>query len=735
MGKYSDALLSGGPVPAAPAPEAAPRGGYAAELFNLPTGELRAMDPRDADRVFSQPFKVVDSPAQSAGFGATLEASMHPDVEKQIRVYAKARGIDPARYGVDREGNVVFINDQGGLTREIPSVFGGPVHEVPQRFGQWLGASFGPSLPQAAAIGAGLATGPTAASIPAAGAAAAATDAARQTVGNMISGEDVGDVDLLNSAGQGLLGALGQGASVGIAKAASRNPLGVAAAERIAATRAFPEIERRAADAQARGINLTAGQASDLRSLRANERYLGSRPETADLIYGRRDQQWGVEVPQAVRDEIGRIGYVKPVDDAVGEASRFRPKDHLGLPLRREGMRGAARDMIEDAAAARTKAASPYYESAFQSGAQPDASGALNVLQQELPRYAPDHPAARVGRKILENMAAPEKLPDGSVRMVPIKDFAQLHSVKETIDDILKREVDVSDSAARREAERLAAKVQSTLTDSLKAAHPDYARGWQVYIDKSAPLDDMAAGLVGKLAKSTGLERAAMLEDVFARATPAQIAKARTSFALADRRIEWQDAFATWLDNEMTKALRETTLGLGNVPGKYRKAVWGDDAMRERVRAAFGDPAAAAGFEKLMDTLAHAARSLPEGSPTFGNMAIERTNMQNLSRVPRLLSYIASPLTAGERMADARAASLLPRANLQLAEKLMSPDGYKELKKLRMLNPKSEKALTVVDGMLARIGGAAVTAPGPMVPQALQPGGAGAPSTGGGGRQ
>src|SRR5216683_1476766 len=255
---------------------------------------------------------VVDDTSKGAGFWTNMRASLAPDVNDQIRRFAAARfpgmSVDEAakRYGVVN-GHIVYADEHGDFARETPSLTGGKgVADTFTRAGDIAASSVGPSLGGVAAGGVGAVMGPTPASVPAAGAAAAATDVARQAADRWMAGESMHDIDYWNAAGQGVLGAGGQALGIGANRLLNRNPLGVAVWDR---TKALdPATIQGAADleaeAKSRGVDLSAGQSTGLRSLQMTERQLGRRGETADLIHDFGTNQRQQQIPAAVRDEI-----------------------------------------------------------------------------------------------------------------------------------------------------------------------------------------------------------------------------------------------------------------------------------------------------------------------------------------------------------------------------------------------------------------------------------------------
>lgn len=196
----------------------------------------------------------------------------------------------------------------------------------------------------------------------ASGAGAAAADIGRQFIANRLIGDEGRGIDPLNAAGHAAMSAGGQAIGTGANWLFSRNRLGVGAGDRIAAMDA-PTRQRIAdleAEANRRGIDLSAGQATGMRSLLVQERRLGRYDETADTMANFARNQREVQVPRAIRNEIDTISTARG-EPAV---NRFRE---------------SAESIIDAKRAEQAKAADALYTEAFQAN-QSVASPAIDRL-------------------------------------------------------------------------------------------------------------------------------------------------------------------------------------------------------------------------------------------------------------------------------------------------------------------------------------------------------------------
>jgi hypothetical protein len=703
----------GAPDPAAGLPQ-----GW---TLGIPTQELRAPSAEDAARLAKTKWEgirgtAVDDPNRSAGIGATLSASLQPDLQRQIEVYAKSRGISTDRYGVDREGNVGYLDDKGEFVREIPSIEGatGPIDAL-RRTGQWLGSQAGPFIPAALGTVAGALTSPIGGGIPGASAGAAVGETARQVIANAIADRPLTDLSPGSIAGQAALGAGGQAVAVGAGAGAralfDRNPLKAAGFD---SARLVDPANRQAwadlsAEAQRRGITLTPGNvASEVpgspeitagrNSLLVNERQIARQPEASDIMASMYARRSGAEVPKAVRAELDNISPVAAPE--------------IGA---RQGAEGA-RKVLDKLEADRTAAASPHYNAAFDSGVIPDVTATTDLIANLIPR------ASKSEMGYINDAAAAinrARLAD------PADVYAQMHNAKLEVDNLLAkipRELD--DPAIQRSAARQMTQIQQQLTRDLRNAHPEYEAGYQQFIDKSRPIEEASKGLTGIMAEPSRVYFGAV-PNMIAGGDSLSISAARNAFDKAGQRPAWDANVRAYLESSLRDAAKVNAGGQpGNVAGKFYSDVFGDETARANLREAVGDPAKFASLEQLFRVLKAASTSLPEASPTATDLGSRSKFVGGAAQVAgetlKGTKFWDIPSRLGDFLQDVSAGRNAER----LAAIYTSPDAMAQLNQLRMLSPTSEKALRIVTNVLTDAGviagRRALNRPGETMPPALQ---------------
>lgn len=673
--RYSiDALSSQG------APAASTERKYGIDALTAPQ-ELRAAP---AGTRFGGP-DIQDTLDTSARTGALFRASLAPEANDQIKRLSDSMGIPPERFGIV-DGNIVYADKDGSIKRTTPSVFGGDtskgvlpyIGETAQRGARWVASQFGPSLPQVAG---GIVGGVTRAPGPAGG-AAILTDVARQGVDRALAGESLTEVDPINAMAHGAEAFTGQAAGNLVAKAFNRNPLAIQAYDRLKA--GSPSVQQETADilalAKGQGIDLTAGQATNLRSILARERQLGRFPETADQMAGFIENQRRTQVPNAMRGQLDRLAPNKGGEAAI------------------ESFREGGQAVVDRSLNQRAGKSAGAYKIA---------------LDDRTDRFWNEPLEAILGRPSGEKGLAYAKLiaaEEGKDITVPVFDKGKLVGRDVVPDwrswDYIKRGIDRvieenTDELGRVNAYgRTVVNTKKQLLAQLDQANPDYAKARAVYGNGSDAVEAVLEGGPGLIQRMKGPERQAMVESIFGGRSlmPEEITRTREQFKLAGRMDDWNQGLRQFISGKLDNALKTTDTAQG-----LYKNLWQDEAQKRAIQAAYGDNIAFGGFENLMKVLDRARKSLPEGSPTATDLNA-MTAKEGMGLVRKATSG-QTYLNPGEAIGEAvDAFRNRPEARIALADALLSGKAADQLRMLRMLSPNSEQAMRLTGQILANVG-------------------------------
>jgi hypothetical protein len=690
-----------------PAPQPAPQSELPTglTLVNQPTGAASMPGANMTPADFSAPG--ANTFARSAPLWTAAEASLQPSTDGQIDVYSKRLGLPKESFGVDRDGNVGYA-DKDGWHLVNPTIdagsFGKPLDAL-HRITQQAASVIGPAIPAVSSLLGGFAAAPSGpvGAVAGAGAGGFAGDLFRQSIGNLISGRNPTDVSLLNAAGQGLMGATGEGVGLGAVK------LGNGLFGSNAVKMSAPDFERfargpRIDDARALmdeaaqrfNIPMTPAEATGAKSLLARQRQMGRFPESSDTLGDFTRTRNNEQVPNAITAQLGEIS------------------DQGAPALGARDLQQGAKDVMQRLTDARSAAASPHYETAFNSGAQPDTSGVLSTVNRLIEDTAPNSDSRRTMQTVRGLLGNERPVIDpatGQQAINPLTrqpmtrfepaDYRQLQSSKETIDAVLDNLEGSNLSVDTKMKSRLT-QVQQELTNSLRQAHSSYEQGYQAYIANSPAIDQARQGLVGMMARDR--QFVGNMPSLFASGDPVSIRQARSLFEQNGQLDQWNAGLRANLQGALESATRVAQGGeRTNVAGKFYQATLGDPAMAANLRAAM-TPDQYTGMETLTKVLQAVARSPAEGSPTATDIGARGAFASNGASG-------AAAILRGTRVWDILPAmgdaieNLSAGKNIdKLAKLYTDPEAMSALAKVRMLSPLSVKSVEAASSALTRAG-------------------------------
>lgn len=665
--------------PKAPQVESAPSGtDWFAQTMSTPTSAPQGKVGAEM---------VVDPQTPSIGFGQQMRANLPPDPEKRLDRYADILKVDRRTLGYVNGEPVMWNGEK--YEKLVPDVRGGP-GEMFSRVGNNVSAGLPDAVP---GVVGGLATVATRSPLlgtALSGAVAGGTEMARQAFDNILAGESVGDVDYGEVAKQSGFTALGSLGGYGLARLFSRNQLGMNVVDRLKAQ--DPQflddannIMRLAKTEY--GIDLTVPQATELKSLLVKMRQGSRWDETADMVDEFRSRQWGEQVPRAIQNEVGKIS------GARGEAAVA-------------SFRKGADDIVDSALDARSKEARLAFGEAFDAPAyntpkldelvkRPSMSRAWRIAKEN---------AADEGRTLPEYFKLDA---DGNiVGTVQKPDWQAWHDIKVGLDRIVK---DGTSDAGRMNANAWrASRLKKELMSNLRGGGNDsYFSALAKYGESSDAVDVILNGGIGVLRNMKGADTITVINKIFNRKnfSPTDIRDMRQTFYSAGKSTEWNAGVARWMEGKMNDAMQINAGGeAGNIPGKFYKSVFGHPEDRAIVREAVGQEAYE-GLQKFMEVLRKASRNLPEGSPTATDMGAMSAG--SIGGVGKVIGKVTSPgayLDLGDNIIAGITALREPAARVRLIESLLSDDGMKQLRNLRMLGPGSDRAVRLTGNLITRSG-------------------------------
>lgn len=664
------------------------------------------------------------------GFWDHMRNMLSPDDSTQIKRYSQSSGIPEKMFG-KIDGKIVFW-DGKNYKPVVPNVSGGgSLVDKIFRSGENVAAGTPRALPSVTGAVTGITMGPTVASVPVAGAVAGLTNLGLQALDKALSDDPEDEVfstkyDGLSVLGDAALNSGGQLAGNALVKLFTKNPLGVKAFDRLKAMN--PEELANAQNIQKIAkeefnIDLTTGQATELRSMLGWERKAARWDETADQVYKYRDKQWGVDVPQAIRSSIDKISPQRG-EDAV-QAFKGGADDVIAEAEAKA--QAAAKEHYTDAYAANQNMNSPYINRVLKTPSGKKAlAEARDILQDDMALLTKPDPELTA---IMNDMVMLGKMDKQSTRGVGEGfKLRTLDYVKRGLWR-LEEKAKAANAGKAWDKSRTINKLRRKFTKELdrldetqwaganknarKSAGGSYAQARSNFASGSEEAEVILTGGVGYL-RNLKSDTAATVRKIFedsASLTPEEVGRMRMMFHGANKGKEWDAGVARWLDDALNKATKEFKQGQGNVPGTFYATVWGTGEQKARTAAAIGNQRMP-GFERLLMVLDKARKVLPEGSPTATDVgSVAPDKISSVVKGGAKLANVDTLANPGNAVSGFVADLRQPAARIRLADALFSADGTKVLSRLKMMNPKSEKAAKLVADFLTKAGVSSAKAP------------------------
>ena len=550
----------------------------------------------------------------SASVKAILEASMTPDTGKKIAIYSKTLGIPQNRFGVDQQGNIGFMTDKGGWQLAVPTIGGGSIThplDLIQRAGAQMGTGVGAAI--APIVGAGAAAVNPLLAPP----AAAGADLVRQGIGNVLADKSPMDnLDYKNAgwqaAGTVVSPLLTRGASGAVnsiyGKLTGNNPYGLTARDAAMIRGNMPQYQAAIDQGNIAGISQTPGDITGLRSARLNERLLNRNPGAADIFQSFYNNRNTSEIPDALARATQAAGGNGGLSGGVA-------------------LKQGAQNVIDGIKDAAKQAGSPYYETAFSSGVQPDVTSTIAKIDSALSTWPKNTPAYRQLQQVRGALTddiqvpVPNSVNKTVTQTVPQTDMRVLHGAKMYIDELPDTNPDVGASSTLSGQLR---DIASSLRDTLVSSSPDYRLGNAAYTKELADLDPVSG--VGSPIKYMAMD--SVSPEVAAKKLgtlkPGEAAEVQRLFNKYGQGDFFNRGVGSYIDGVSDNAQGLTQQGqMVNVGGKANQSLAGRPSKQAALAELLSGTSDQGSLlqDNILPTLKRVGGTLAEGSPTATDMA------------------------------------------------------------------------------------------------------------------
>lgn len=605
--------------------------------------------------------------AMAAPPSVALRAGVPTDKKFAIKEFAKARGIPESRYRVVND-EIVYLADDGKYYAEVPGLLTSPA------------TSLGYILPDIAEavpdIAAGIVTSPMllagpgglAASAGITGGVAASTNLARQKLAEQLTGQPISPGQVATS------GALSAGTQVlpfGIGKFAQRRlATDIARVDQ-------KEVDRILAESKKQGIQLTPAEATNLASLKTQQKVLGKVPESSDIMSDFYRKRYIEQVQPAVE---GFLSQISKIDEPA--TAGFRGQQALVKQL-------------DELQKARTQVTDPLYKQAFDRSVPVDVGPIIKDIDTRL-NVAKGSEAAylkRVKEMLFRDMPAMGEAGETVTRRAPENRLPALQSAKLNIDAMFKED---AFSSLDKTIQGKLTEIQKKLVDAMGKENPLYLEANARFAEASKPINEF-------MERRTGLSLINISQDnlnqfaqrIFQGSSPDAIKYAKKQIIATDPEA-WNALTRSWLQQNWEKAIKpapgatELKIDAGLA---WKNILLGDVRSAKTLQAAM-EPGQFQALTNLSDVLEAAGRVNKLGSDTAFNAKVLEDMRDKAPGAFAALARFAGnlnltqPLQAVADWAEKRAFSKNAES---MAKVITDPDGIKKLKELKRMSPTSIK--------------------------------------------
>lgn len=654
-------------APAAPvaAPVLSPARAQPASPIVEPPASPRLFAPRV--KLQQEGLQFESLPEMGATPSAAFRAGVQTDKKAAIKEFAKARGIPEDRYRI--VGNdIVYEADDGKFYAEVPGIMKSPKTSL-----AYVAPDIAEAIPSLAT---GIATAPmmlggpagAAGSVALTGGAASLANVGRQKVAGLISGEDR-PLDVGQVATSGLLDAATQLIPGG--KVMSYNARTAADIGRLDPN-AAAELQRMA---QARGIQLTPAELTNLPSLKSQQKVLGNIPESSDVLGKFYEKRYQEQVQPAVEEFLGSISRVSdPVNAGIkGQA--------------------AIKDQIAALEKQRDTIVEPYYKAAFEVAQPVDVKPVVSRIDSML----------EIAKG--EEKRELQRIKDLLFREVKTKDAEGKEVVKKVLDDrlpALQRAKFAIDATLRSDAVGSMDKVikgeitgiQNDLVAAMGANNPKYLEANEAFSTFSEPINRFTKSRAGQSLTNISPDNLNQFASrVFEGASPQSVKYIKDQIEAVNP-AAWQDVSRAWLQQKWEKA-SSITPGSRELPvdagATWRNMLLGNEKDKKVLRAAL-TPEQYTALTDITTVLEAAGRVKKIGSDTAFNQKVLKDMGNQAGGLIQTVGKAAGSLRLDAPLkfvADWASERQFSKNAESIANIITSPDGMAKLRQLRKLSPTS----------------------------------------------
>lgn len=623
-----------------------------------------------------KPPVAISEPSMAASAGTAFMGGVPTDKQAAINYFAKQRGISPRRYTVI-DGDIAYQADDGKFYKEVVGLGATSAYYAPD------------VLEMAPDIAAGIALAPTALVNPlvaagGVGGISAATNYARQKIGQAIGGQEIDPYQV------GLAGLLSGTAE--LAPVARQAFVERRLAKDIAQVNPNVVASLRSKAGKV-GVDLTPAELTDMASLFAQQKVVGNVPESTKKMqdfYKKREAQ----VQSAVDDYLGNLS---KVEDQYVAGNRGMQ----ALEVQRENL-----------VRARSDASAPIFRAAFEESVPVNTEPVLNQIDNMMRTQPPTGKAAGYLRRVRDLLQRPEIDINGNpLNTMRAEDrLPNLQNAKFEIDAMFK---DEAFGSLDKTIQGQLTAIKNNLLEQMGAENPAYREANRQFERLSQPLNEFDERITGSsLIKMAPDNLKNFANRIFQNPSPEVIKYAKKQIIAGGGEDAWNAVTRAFLEEQWTLAKKPSKTQQGakfDTGNTWQNIIMGDPKQMKAMQAALPREQFQA-LRDLADVLEAAGRVKKLGSDTAFNQLITEEIMKNppatsvTTGVARAAGAALQPQNYGKLIADWAIKKDASANAANIANIITSPDGISRLKELKKMSPTSAQRWAGLAQLLSSAG-------------------------------
>lgn len=357
-------------------------------------------------------------------------------------------------------------------------------------------------------------------------------------------------------------------------------------------------------------------------------------------------------------------------------------------------VRAASIEVLDRAKRIRNEKASPFYNLAFEKGADVNIAPVRSLISGELEDLPATGEIAKTYKKVLGLISKEEGKPS----------LKHLHNAKIEIDQMI---AGVGENSVGNTTRRKLKDVQEVLLNQIDEASDEYRQAREAFKESSPFVSAIEDSLIGQISKLDDVNLKQITQKIFnaSETNPQVLGKTRKAIQNVNPDA-WNEIVRVELERRLGSIKpKSDAVSIQNLPGQLSRALFPNDKSTKVLLNAV-DTETKKNLNYLKTALERASLGRPGGSQTATREEIKKELKSGV--VSAIRSFLEKPLSSvtqtGVSAVTGRGAeSAFNKKVSDLAKAMYDTTWKAELKEIRRLNPESPAAARAMAQLLTSI--------------------------------